>query len=67
MDIASVIQAIRNRFGSKPQPSVDQRAASAKQGAERIASSLPAMVMPHNAIMMKRKQMADLDAQTKDE
>lgn len=50
--------------GAKPSP---DDAEKAKAGAEKINSMLPDWLSGHKAVVSKRKQLSDLDAQTRDE
>lgn len=60
----AMAEALRRRLSGK---SVDERAEAAKEGAEEASKALPSALMPRQAIERKRKQLEEIDAQTRDE
>ena len=58
--IGAMISALRKRL----QPATATE--GAREGAEETSKALPAALMPREAVLRKRKQLQDLDEQTKD-
>lgn len=62
MDIRATIHALRRRISGE-----GDQAEAAKAAAEEVSKALPGPVMPRPAVLKKRKQMEDLDKQTKED
>ena len=61
MELTPRVQALLRALGMRKEEPVEDRADTARAGAEEISKVLPSPVMPREAVLKKRKQMEEMD------
>jgi hypothetical protein len=62
--ISALMKSLRKRIGAKDKT---EEAEGAQGGSEEASKALPSEVMPRGAVVKKRAQLKQLDAETKED